>query len=243
MGMSARVSRSLSLAAAAVCGVGLGIGVAASTAAAAPNDPPGANGTIKIDAEPFDSDVNNEPHASCTFQVKLFGFDKDQHANLVFTVHPPSSAQGPGELALRVNDVLISDDNAGGARPDPDEVFTFTADQLDLSGATAHPKQGYHIKLTMENISGMPPGAGKHKVFWLQPCAAPTTPPPSPSESVPTSPSSPSSPGESTSPGGLPITGGSVGGMVAAGLGMVAAGTGAVLVVRRRRRLGEATDL
>jgi hypothetical protein len=235
----------MGLTAAVICGVGVAVGLGASAALAAPTDPPGANGTIKIDAEPFDSGVDNEPHADCTFQVKMFGFDKDQHANLVFTVHPPSSAQGPGEEALRVNDVLISDDPAGGAEPDPDEVFTFSANQLDLSGATAEPKQGYHIKLTLENVGDTPPGAGKHKVFWLLPCVTPTTPgtpPPSPSGSTPTSPGSPGG-SSSTGGGGLPVTGGTIGGMLAAGLGMVAAGTTAVLVVRRRRSIGEAAEL
>jgi hypothetical protein len=39
------------------------------------------------------------------------------------------------------------------------------------------------------------------------------------------------------------VTGGTIGGMLAAGLGMVAAGTTAVLVVRRRRSIGEAAEL
>ncbi len=35
---------------------------------AAPN-PPGNNGTVKIDDVPFDDHPNNEPHVGCTFQV------------------------------------------------------------------------------------------------------------------------------------------------------------------------------
>ena len=31
--------------------------------------PPGNNGTIKVDALPFDDHPNNEPHVSCGFQL------------------------------------------------------------------------------------------------------------------------------------------------------------------------------
>jgi LPXTG-motif cell wall-anchored protein len=201
-------------------------------------DPPGANGTVQIDGgPPFDQKMDNEPHVSCDFAVDFHNFDDDERANIVFTLHPPTSSSGPGIELLRVDNVLISDDPADGANPDPDELFEFTTSQLGLDAFTPHPKQGFHIKLTVERIGA--PGAGKHKVFWVQECVAPTTPtsPPPTGSETPT-------PSESTPPGGngLPVTGAGLGGVVAAGLGLVAAGSAAVVFVRRRRSIGDATE-
>jgi hypothetical protein len=39
-------------------------------------DPPGNNGTVKIDDVPFDDHPNNEPHVGCVFQVDWYGFDE-----------------------------------------------------------------------------------------------------------------------------------------------------------------------
>jgi LPXTG-motif cell wall-anchored protein len=93
-----------------------------------------------------------------------------------------------------------------------------------------HAKQGYHIKLTVERIGA--PGAGKHKVFWLQPCQPtekPTTTPPPP-------------PGGGGGGGGggqaaageeLPITGSPVAATAGLGLALIAGGLGLILVRRR----------
>jgi hypothetical protein len=143
--------------------------------AAPGGDPPGANGTVKIDGEPLDGKIDNEPHVTCAFAVNFFGFDEGETADIAFTIHPPS---GQADELLRVDDAVISDDAAGGGAPDPDAVFPFSADDLGLDAYDAHPNQGYHVKLTVE---GEAPGAGKHKVFWIQPCAGPTpTPTPTP---------------------------------------------------------------
>ena len=45
-------------------------------------DPPGNNGTIKIDDVEFDDHPNNEPHVGCTFQVDFYGFDKGDPTKL-----------------------------------------------------------------------------------------------------------------------------------------------------------------
>jgi hypothetical protein len=228
-----KITRSLGLTVAAICG--LGASAIASVAMAAPGvDPPGANGTVQIDGgPPFDQKMSNEPHVGCDFAVDFHNFDDDEHANIVFTLHPPTSSSGPGIELLRQNNVLISDDPADGANPDPDELIVYNTSQLGLDEFTPHPKQGFHIKLTVERIGA--PGAGKHKVFWVEACVTPTSPSsPPPTTETPSTP-----PGGG---GGLPVTGAGLGGMVAAGLGMIAAGTTAVLVVRRRRTLGEATE-
>jgi LPXTG-motif cell wall-anchored protein len=186
-------------------------------------DPAGANGTVKIDGLAFDNGIDNEPHVTCEFRVNFFNFDKQEYANIVFTVHEPT---GSGTELLRRNHVLVSQDAAGGGKPDPDESFTFSTSELGLDAYTPHPKQGYHIKLTVERIGA--PGAGKHKVFWVQACqdgtSSPSSPPPGGGNG-----------GAGGNGGGLPVTGMAVGGTVLLG-GALLAGGATLLVIYRRRK-------
>src|SRR5215213_8107741 len=71
------------LAASALCLAGAG------KASAGPN-PPGNNGTVKINDTPFDDAPDNEPHVGCTFQVDFYGYDEgDLNATVTFEAHPP----------------------------------------------------------------------------------------------------------------------------------------------------------
>lgn len=147
---------------------------------AAPN-PPGNNGTIKIDREAFDDHPNNEPHVGCTFQVDFYGYDEgDLFADVTFRAHPPT---GSGEVLLTDSVFIGEDDNSGGgseAGLDASETYT-----LDLSGFEPHPVQGFHVKLKI-NADGSRGADVKHKVFWVSGCDSPppttttstTTPPP-----------------------------------------------------------------
>jgi hypothetical protein len=57
----------------------------------AASNPPGNNGTVKVDAGPFDAAPDNEPHVGCTFQVDYYGYDQgDLHAQVTFEAHPPT---------------------------------------------------------------------------------------------------------------------------------------------------------
>jgi LPXTG-motif cell wall-anchored protein len=228
-----RMSMPLRLAIAAAVGAA-GVAAAASTAAAAATDPAGNNGTVKIDGVPFDNwPPNNEPHVTCEFEIQFFGFDEGQTADITLKGHPPSS---PDRVVTKTwDDFPISDDAHGGAANDPDARIHVSATELaNLAGMKPNENQGFHIRLDVVSPEGP-----KHKVFWLEPCVAPTSPPASPPTSPPTSPPSspPTSPGAvTTSPGGgqLPVTGTALGGLVALGLGLI--GGGAALVVMRRRR-------
>src|SRR5262245_34926268 len=194
-------------------------------------DPPGGNGTVKIDGVPLDNGIDNEPHVGCQFEVDFFDFDQGERVNIVFTVQSPT---GSGTELLRRNNVLVSTDPAGGGKPDPDATFEFSANDLGLSAFTPQPKQGYHVKLTVERISA--PGAGKHKVFWVQPCSAgggPSTPPGTP----PTGPGGGGGGGNGGGPG-LPVTGPPAVGIALAGGMMVLAGVALVLIRRRRSITG-----
>lgn len=216
----------------------LAIGIVAPAWA---QDPPGNNGTVKIqevDVDDIDDgDISNDPHVPCEFQVSFFGFDEGQDATITFTIHPPSSDTGD-VLATEVVVAKVGDE---------DQSYPFDGSTFGLENYLRHPEQGYHVKLTIDS-EGVPSGT-KHKVFWLD-CEEPTptpTPTPGPSEEPTPGPSEePSEPGEEPSkPGeekpGLPVTGVQVGGLVALGVALLGGGA-AMLVVRRRRDLAGLTE-
>jgi hypothetical protein len=224
-------SRWLSQAAVVSAVVGAGLVAGASVASA---DPPGNNGTVKINSQGVDSsdDISNVPHVPCDFQVEFFGFDTGQTATITFTIHPPS---GDGDVLLSETET-VSDDPAAGGLNDVDNVFPYSGTSFGLDRFTAQPQQGFHVKLTV--VSEGLPGGKKHKVFWLT-CVptTPTTPPTKPPTTPPTTPATtPATHAPSVKPaaGSLPLTGPGVGGLIAAGLALVCGGT-ALLVLRRRR--------
>ena len=147
----------------------LGVVAVAGLAKAAPN-PPGNNGTVKVDREPFDDAPNNEPHVGCTFQVDFYGYDEgDLDAVVTFEAHPPT---GPVQVLLTDTVFIGEDDNSGGgseAGLDASETYT-----LDFGTIEPHPNQGFHVKLTV-NAEGSQGADVKHKVFWVTGCPAGTT--------------------------------------------------------------------
>jgi len=130
-------------------------------------NPRGNNGTIKIDGIPFDDHPNNEPHPGCIFQVDFYGFDQgDLYANVLFEAIPPT---GAGEDLLTDTVFIGEDDNSGGGSErglDASRTYDLTA---ALQGFTPHPKQGYHVKVTI-HADGSQGADTKHKVFWVGPC-------------------------------------------------------------------------
>jgi hypothetical protein len=141
----------------------------ANLASAAPN-PPGNNGTIKLDDTPFDDAPDNEPHVGCTFQVDFYGYDEgDLDAEVSFTAHPPT---GPVQVLLTDTVFIGEDDNSGGgSEAGLDASVTYT---LDFTGIEPHPNQGFHVKLTV-NAEGSQGADVKHKVFWVTGCVPGTT--------------------------------------------------------------------
>src|SRR5829696_4198321 len=166
-------------------------------ASAGPN-PPGNNGTVKVDDTPFDDAPDNEPHVGCTFQVDFYGYDEgDLDATVTFEAHPPT---GDRQVLLTDTVFIGEDDNAGGgseAGLDASETYT-----LDLTGIEPHPNQGVHVKLTI-NADGSQGADVKHKVFWVSGCETPgTTTTTKPTTSKPTSTS-----GTTTTTGGSGTSG------------------------------------
>jgi hypothetical protein len=189
--------------AAAACGAGL-LAVMAGPAAAAQN-PPGNNGTVKIDGVAFDDHPNNEPHVGCVFQVDFYGFDQgdDVNAAVTFQAWPPT---GDREVLLD-DEVFIGEDAAGGGT-DLDASATYDLTD-ELAGFTPHAQQGFHVRLTV-HADGSQGADTKHKTFWVSGCGGSTTTSSSTTSSSTTSSSMPggsttSTPGGSTTssmPGG-----------------------------------------
>jgi hypothetical protein len=166
-------------------------------------DPPGNNGTVKIDEAPFDDHPNNEPHVGCVFQSDLYGYDEgDLNADVTFEGHSPT-----GGGVLLTDTVFIGEDSAGGGT-DLDASTTY-----DLSEALAdiepHPVQGHHVRLTI-NAEGSQGADVKHKVFWVDDCV---TPPEEPSEEPSPEPSDEPSKEPSDVPTEEPSEVGGVGGV------------------------------
>lgn len=151
-----------------------------------PADPAGNNGTIKVDGPAYDDGVDNEPHVSCEVRVTFFGFDEGQTADITFTGQAPTG----GGVLLHESAVPTSDDAAGGAGQDADGATrVYTVDDLGLSGVSPHPKQGYHVKVSVDSLEA--PGGAKQKVLWIKPCSDTTA------SQVPTAPGQvPTAPGQ-----------------------------------------------
>lgn len=179
-----KIGRILTVVGVAMIGTAMLIGPASA-------DPPGDNGTIKLDGlglddgpghsgqpnDPDETDPDNDPHVSCGYQVEFFNFDTGQTADITFTAHPPTGSNG---VLSDQSEVLISDDDTAGAPNDVDAVFDYDVlTDFDLTQFTSvHDVHGWHVKLaiTVYDAEGNEvPGAKKHKVFWVDPCELPTT--------------------------------------------------------------------
>ena len=152
---------------------------APATAFAAPHDPPGNNGTIKVDAAPFDDAPNNEPHVGCVFQIDFYGFDEgDFYADVVFEGQAPT-----GGGTLLTDRVFIGEDanDGGGSTAGLDASATYDLGAA-LAGIEPHAQQGWHVKLTI-NAEGSQGADTKHKVFWVDGCRP--APAPAPAAAAP----------------------------------------------------------
>jgi hypothetical protein len=217
-----------------------------STAFAA--DPPGNNGTVKIDRnEPFDDDPNNEPHVTCPFQIDLYGFDEgDFKATITLLAHNPTQ-RPDGEDQHVADDVtlFIGGDPAGGGT-DLDASQTYDAGTLDFSGIEPQENQGFHVKATI-HAEGSQGADVKHKVFWVQPCegqggsstsssTTSTTTPGGGGKSEQSTTTSSTILGAAAGKGVLPFSGSNSLPLLVAGLAMLGLGAASVLITRRRQR-------
>jgi hypothetical protein len=151
------------------------VALLALAAPAAAQNPPGNNGTVKIDAQPFDNHPDNQPHVGCNFEVDFYGFDSDAIANVIFELHPPTAADQTLTVTEGESQVPLggTDNQGGGSEAGLDASEEYT---LSFTGAP-HAQQGYHVKLTI-HAPGMQGADVKHKVFWVTGCEAQLPPPP-----------------------------------------------------------------
>ena len=129
-------------------------------------DPPGNNGTVKIDGVEFDDAPNNEPHVGCIFEVDFYGYDEgDLQAAVTF------EAQAPTAGGVLLEDIVDIGEDAAGGGTDLDASVEYNL-ATALAGIEPHPQQGYHVKLTV-NAEGSIGADVKHKVFWVTGCEKP----------------------------------------------------------------------
>jgi hypothetical protein len=238
------------LAGGAAVAAALALGIAVPALSQGVPNPPGNNGTIKIDNVAFDDDPNNEPHVDCLFQVDFYGYDQGNlNATVTFEAWPPTEREGDDQVLLEDTVFIGEDDNSGGgseAGLDASETYL-----LDFTGIEPHEQQGFHVRVTI-HAQGSQGADVKHKVFWVQEC--PPKPTPTPSETPSKTPTEePTKPPTTETPSMAPTTpvatpvpvptavpaGATGGGSGSAGLvGLVLAGAaaaaGAAVVARRR---------
>jgi hypothetical protein len=139
--------------------------VAAGGPASAGGNPPGNNGTVKVDGMPFGVGSGNQAHVDCSFRINFFGFDEsDLTATATFELRAPT-----GNGVLLVDSTFIGGDAAGGGTDLDGSLDEDLSGPIAASGAIAHPHQGFHVRLTVE-AQGSIGADTKHKMFWVNGC-------------------------------------------------------------------------
>jgi hypothetical protein len=121
-------------------------------------------GTVKIDGVPFDVVQDNEPHPGCVFKLQFFGFPEGTDVSYQFAVYPPTSnTNGPGTLITPPGKVDLTLPAPGDRKLNLNTGKINLRDGLAAAGVSAHPIQGFHVKLAVTT-----PGGKKYKVFWVE---------------------------------------------------------------------------
>jgi len=129
-------------------------------------NPPGNNGTVKVDGLTFADTPNNEPHVGCMFRIKFFGYDEgDLNATATFKLIPPT-----GQGVLLTDSTFIGEDPAGGGKDLDAALNVNLSGPIAASGVSPQPHQGFHIKLIV-HAEGSRGADVKHKTFWVRGCA------------------------------------------------------------------------
>jgi len=152
--------------------VGVVLGSLAGPVGAA--NPPGNNGTIKVDAKPLDDLPDNESHPGCVFEVDFYGFDEGTlWARATFTLISPTVATDTDFLTS--DPVAIGEDPASGAGTsdgiDASREFDLNGYLWDHMGSSG---KGAHVKLTV-HADGSQNADTKYKTFWVTGCEYPNS--------------------------------------------------------------------
>lgn len=231
----------------AVLGLALSVfgalAIAQPASATGGDQPPGADGSVKIDENPVDDDPSNEPHVECGFSLQFFGFDDGtNHADVKFYAWP-----GTGDKTEVTPQLGASSFDFEGGRP-AGNTLNHTEDyELDTSGITPNDKGEVHIKVDVTvTDAGGKELFHKYKVFWVKACTTDTpteTPTPTPTVTetptptgtptpTATSPTATPSPGPTAFDGGIDAASSSGSGNgTGNGLGWVALLAGVALLI------------
>jgi len=147
-----------------VIGSAICVMVAGAGAAVAGGNPPGNNGTVKIDGSSSETAPANESHVGCAFAIDFFGFDEGAYTGTAtFELQAPT-----GDGVLLVDSTFIGGDAAGGGS---DLDGTLLADLSGpIAGAGVSPQdQGFHIRVSVD-AQGSIGATTKHKTFWVTDC-------------------------------------------------------------------------
>jgi hypothetical protein len=129
-------------------------------------NPPGNNGTIKVDAQVFDTLPDNQPHTGCIFQVDYYGFDEGSlYATATFAVMMPTQ-----DIPVYTDTHFIGEDSnaGGGSVAGIDQQVTYDLNEA-LYTYDTYPKQGIHLRLTV-HADGASNADTKSKTFWATGC-------------------------------------------------------------------------
>ena len=148
-----------------VIGSALCLLVTGAGSALAGTNPPGNNGTVKVDGSTVAGSQANQPHVGCQFTIDFFGFDEDAlDGAATFTLQPPT-----GDAVLWSDSTPIGGDPAGGGTDLDGSLFVDLSVPIAESGAAAQPNQGFHVELTVQ-ADGSIGSMTKHKTFWVTDC-------------------------------------------------------------------------
>jgi hypothetical protein len=128
-------------------------------------NPPGNNGTVKVDGVPFDATNGNEPHVGCFFQIDFYGFDQGPfNATSTFELVPPTAGG-----VLLTDTTFIGGGPAGGGNVLDASLTEDLSSSIAGLGVSPQPDQGFHVRLTV-HADGSIGANTKHKTFWVQGC-------------------------------------------------------------------------
>jgi hypothetical protein len=148
-----------------------------SPANAGENNPPGNNGTIKVDDDSLpdcgngdsddncDNGVGNDPHLNCQFYIEWYNFDANTTSQVSFAMqdNPQSSLHLTSNGNLNVQ--LDGDDASGASENGLDAKELYS---LSFDGPAPQP-QGFHVKVTV-HTTGSQGNDTKSKVYWVDGC-------------------------------------------------------------------------
>jgi hypothetical protein len=103
---------------------------------------------------------DNEPHPGCLFKLQFFGFPEGSDVSYQFAVYPPTSnTNGPGTLITPPGKVELTLPAPGDRKLKLNTGKIDLRDGLAAAGVSAHPIQGFHVKLAVttsgEEVQGL----------------------------------------------------------------------------------------